>query len=178
MRFLNRLLKTPDEEQDETKDEFDAEEKGLLMIPSLPGDKEEAPPPATMETVAGETGTLAAQAAAPGPPAEAEAAAGPDEVAQPPASEGEPPTATEESQPVEGSAPETEGEEAEEGEGSPDDPMHMFRASAKRTHMAAALKDDLGDVSIADLLADAQAVRNLLGGPSASDAGQGKQQAA
>ena len=177
MRFLNRLLKTPEEDQDETKDEFDAEEKGLLMVPSLPGDKEESPPSATLETVVREPETLAAEGTAQGPPAEGEAATGPGQVAQRPAGEGEPTTATQESPPAEDATPETAGEGTEE-EGSPDDPMHMFRASAKRTYMAAALTDGLADVSIADLLAEARSVRNYLGGQDASSAGQGKQKVA
>ena len=178
MRFLNRLLKTPEEEQDETKDEFDAEEKGLLMIPSLPGDKEESPPSATLETVVAEPETVAAEGTAQGPPAEGEAATGPDQVAQPPASEGEPTSASQELPPVEGSAAETAAEGSETEEGSPDDPMHMFRASAKRTYMAAALTGGLEDVPIADLLAEARSLRAILGGEAASGAGQGKQRAA
>ena len=177
MRFLNRLLKTPEEELDETQDEFDAEEKGLLMIPSLPGDKEESPPSATLETVVSEPETLAAEGTVQGPPAEGEAATGPDQVAQPPASEGEPTTATQESPPSEDSTPETAGEGTEE-EGSPDDPMHMFRASAKRTYMATALTDGLEDVPIADLLAEARSLRAILGGEAAGGAGQGKQKVA
>jgi hypothetical protein len=177
MRFLNRLLKTPEEDQDETNDEFDAEEKGLLMIPSLPGDNEEAPPSATLETVAGEPDTLVAEGTAQAPPAEGEAATGPDQIAQPPADEGEPATATQESPPAEDSTPETAGEGTEE-EGSPDDPMHMFRASAKRAYMAVALTEGLEDVSIADLLADARSLRSMLGEEAARDAGQGKQKVA
>lgn len=177
MRFLNRLLKTPEEEQDETQDEFDAEEKGLLMIPSLPGGKDEAPPSAMLETAVGEPETLAAEGTAQGPPAESEAATGPDQVAQPSAGEGEPTTATQESPPTEDSTPETAGEGTEE-EGSPDDPMHMFRASAKRTYMAAALTDGLEDVSIAELLAEARSLRAILGGEAASDAGEGKRKVA
>jgi hypothetical protein len=45
MRFLTRLLKTPNEDQEEDLDEFDAEENGLLMIRSLSGDRE-GPTPA------------------------------------------------------------------------------------------------------------------------------------
>jgi hypothetical protein len=176
MRFLNRLLKTPEEEQDETKDEFDAEEKGLLMIPSLPGDKEESPPSATLETVASEPETLVAEGTAQGPPAEVEAATGPDQIAQPPAGEGEPATATQESPPAEDSTPEAEAEGTEEG--SSDDPMHMFRASAKRAYMAAALTDGMEDVPIADLLAEARSLRAILDGEAARDAGQGKQKVA
>ena len=172
MRFLNRLLKTPEEEQDETQDEFDAEEKGLLMIPSLPGGKDQAPPSAMLETVVAEPETLAAEGTAPG-----EAATGPDQVGQPPAGEGGPPSATQESPPAEDSTPETAGE-GTETEASPDDPMHMFRASAKRTYMAAALTDGLEDVSIAELLAEARSLRAILGGEAASDAGQGKQKVA
>jgi hypothetical protein len=48
MGFLTRLLKTPDEDQEEGPDELDAEEKGLLMVPSLPVEERPAPtrPPA------------------------------------------------------------------------------------------------------------------------------------
>jgi hypothetical protein len=57
--------------------------------------------------------------------------------------------------------------------------MNMFRVTGKRTYLAAALKEDLEDVSMAELLAAARSLRStLLGGQTASGAGQGKQKAA
>ena len=172
MRFLTRLLKTPEEDQDEEEDEFDAEKNGLLMIPSLPGDKEEAAPSATPEVEVTQAGMLAAEGTAPSSPAQEEAGPGEDQVGQPLAGEEESPLA-------QSLAPETVGEEAQTEEGSSDDPMHMFRASAKRAFMAPVLKEDLEDVSAAELLATARSIRNsLLGRQAASGAGQGNQKAA
>ena len=55
MRFLTRLLKTPDEDQEEDQDEFDAEESGLLMVHALPADREGAASPGTPEAGAPQT---------------------------------------------------------------------------------------------------------------------------
>ena len=169
MRFLTRLLKTPDEDQNEEQDEFDAEENGLLMIPSLPGDREGAALAGTSEADAPQTKVPAAEGELASPPSQGEARPAEDE----------PPDATEESPPLQGETPETVAEEAQTEQASPDDPLNMFRGTAKRTHMAPVLKEDLEDVSAVELLAAARSIRNsLLGRQAVSGAGQGKQKAA
>jgi len=179
MRFLTRLLKTPDEDQNEEQDEFAAEENGLLMMPSLPGDKEEAAPAATLKVEVTQAGMLGVEGTAPSPPALEEAPPGEDQVGQPLAGEERSPDATEESPLAQSLAPETVREEAQTEQGSPDDPMHMFRASAKRANMAAALKEDLQDVPAVDLLTEARLIRNSLRSrQAAGGAGQGKHKAA
>jgi hypothetical protein len=169
MRFLTRLLKTPDEDQNEEQDEFDAEKNGLLMIPSLSGDREGTTLGGTSEADALQAKVPAAEGELASPPSQGEARPAEDE----------PPDATEESPPLQSQTPETVAEEAQTEEGSPDDPLNMFRATAKRTHMAPVLKEDLEDVSAVELLAAARSIRNsLLGRQAVSGAGQGKQKAA
>jgi len=179
MRFLTRLLKTPEEDQNEEQDEFDAEENGLLMIPSLPTDREEAAPAGTPEADARQAEVPAAEGELANPPFQGEARPAENEAGELLAGGGEPPDLTEESPPPQSQTAETVPEEAQTEEASPDDPMSMFRGTAKRTHMAPVLKEDLGDVSAVELLAAARSIRNsLLGRQGASGAGQGKQKAA
>jgi len=168
MRFLTRLLKTPDEDQNEEQDEFDAEKNGLLMIPFLPGDEEGAALGGTPAADAPQAEAPVAEGKLANPPSQGEARPTEDEAGQLLAREGDPPDATEESPPPQSETPEAVAEEDPSEEGSSDDPMHMFRAGAKRTHMAQALKQDLEDVSATDLLAEARSIRNsLLGRPAA-----------
>jgi hypothetical protein len=179
MRFLTRLLKTPDEDQNEEEDEFDAEKSGLLMVPSLPGDREGG-------ALAGIPNADAPQAKAPAAegelaslPSQGEAIPADDEAEQLLASEGGPPDPAPGSPPPESETPETGAEEAETEEASPDDPLSMFRAAAKRTHMAPVLKEDLEDMSAAELLAMARSIRNsVLDRQAVSGAGKGNEKAA
>jgi len=179
MRFLTRLLKTPDEDQNEEEDEFEAEENGLLMIRSLPEDKEGAALAGTPEADAPQAMVPVAEGEPANPPSEGAAGAAEDEAGQLLASEGEPSDPAKESSPLESETPETVAEEAQTEEVSPDDPLNMFRGTAKRTYMSQVLKDDLQDVSVAELLAAARSIRNtLLDKQGVSDAGQGNEKAA
>ena len=179
MRFLTRLLKTPDEDQNEEEDEFEAEENGLLMIRSLPEDKEGAALAGTPEADAPQAKVPAAEGELANPPPQGTAGAAEDEAGQLLTGEGEPSDPTKESPPPESETPETVAEESQTEQASPDDPLNMFRGTAKRTYMSQVLKDDLQDVSVAELLAAARSIRNtLLGKQAASDAGQGNEKAA
>lgn len=179
MRFLTRLLKTPEEDQNEEQDEFDAEENGLLMIPSVAGDREGAAPAGTPEADASQAEVPAAEGKLANPPSQGEARGAEDEAGELLAGGGEPPDPTEESPPPQSQTAETVPEEAQTEEASPDDPMSMFRGTAKRTRMAPVLKEDLGDLSAVELLAAARSIRNsLLGRQAASGAGQENQKAA
>jgi hypothetical protein len=179
MRFLTRLLKTPEEDQNEDQDEFAAEENGLLMVPSLPGDREGAALAGTPEADAAQAKVPAVEGEMADPPSQEEARLAGDEAVQPLAGEGEAPDQTEESPPPESQAPESGGEEAQTEETSPDDPMNMFRGTAKRTYMAPVLKENLEELSAADLLAVARSLRNdLLGSQAAGGEKAQKQQRA
>jgi hypothetical protein len=179
MRFLTRLLKTPEEDENEDQDEFDAEESGLLMIPSLSGDREGAASPAAD---APQAEVPAAEGELANPPSEGEASPAEDGAGEPVADGGETPDTTEESSPPQSEGAETVPEEAQTEEAppdDPDDPMSMFRGSAKRTHMAPVLKDNLEDIPAVELLAVARSIRNsLLGKQAVSGAGQGNEKAA
>lgn len=147
MGFLKRVAKTPDESQDEGEDEFNAEENGLLMASS---------PPSDAQTPAG-----VAESTDPSAPAEAEPAQDPaSQVAQggedPPDMTAEPPAADSEAQ---------QGASADEA-ATDDDALALFKASAKEgmTGIPSVLREDFEDISAADLLAEARAVRaGLLG---------------
>jgi len=179
MRFLTRLLKTPDEDQNEEEDEFDAEENGLLMVPSVREDREGAALAGTPEADAPQAKVPAAEGELANPPPQGTAGAAEDEAGQLLTGEGEPSDPPKESPPPESETPETVAEEAQTEEASPDDPLNMFRATAKRTFMSPVLKDDLQDVSVAELLAAARSIRNtLLGRQAVSDTGQGNEKAA
>jgi len=155
MGFLRRLLKTPDEDEDEGQDEFAAEENGLLMVPSLPGDREE---PATTEGGADSQVLMAAPEPAEGALAQA-VAGGLD-----------PPDLAGASSAVQGQ-PE---------QGPSDEAMDLFRAAAVRESlMSPVLKESVEDVSVTDLLAEARSIRDCLsGGDAGSGAGERKQEAA
>jgi hypothetical protein len=179
MRFLTRLLKTPEEDENEDQDEFDAEESGLLMIPSLSADREGTAPAATPNADAPQAEVPAAEGELADPPSEGEASPAQDQAGEPVADGGETPDTTEESSPLQSEGAETAPEEGETEEASPDDPMSMFRGSAKRTHMAPVLKDNLEDIPAVELLAVARSIRNsLLGKQAVSGAGQGNEKAA
>lgn len=164
MRFLTRLLKTPEEDQNEEQDEFDAEENGLLIVNSLPRDAEGATPAGTPEADAPQASVPAVGREMADPPSQGDVRPAEDEAGQLLTGEDKSPGQTEKSPPPQSQAPESVGEEPQTEEGSSDDPMHMFRASAKRTFMAPVLKDDLEDLPAVDLLAVARSIRNdLLG---------------
>ena len=179
MRFLTRLLKTPDEDQNEEEDEFDAEENGLLMVPSVREDREGAALAGTPEADAPQAKVPAAEGELANPPPQGTAGAAEDEAGQLLTGEGEPSDPTKESPPLESETPETVAEEGQTEQASPDDPLNMFRATAKRTFMSPVLKDDLQDVSVAELLDTARSIRNiLLGKQAVNEAGQGNEKAA
>jgi hypothetical protein len=179
MRFLTRLLKTPDEDQNEEQDEFDAEENGLLMIPSLPADKEGAALAGTPDADAPQAEVPVVEGELANPPSQGEARPAEDEAGELLAGGGEPPDPTEESPPPQSETVENVAEDGQTEQASPDDPMSMFRGTAKRTLMAPVLKEDLEDVSAVELLAAARSIRNtLLGGQAASGAGQRNEKAA
>jgi hypothetical protein len=168
MRFLTRLLKTPEEDQNEDEDEFAAEENGLLMVPSLPGDREGASLAGTPEADAAQAKVPAAEGELANPPSQGEARPAEDEAGQLVAGEGESPDLTKETRPPQSETQETVAEGAQTEQPSPDDPMNMFRGTAKRTHMAPVLKDNLEDVSAVDLLTVARSIRNDLLGRQAA----------
>jgi len=167
MGFLKRLLKTPDEDQDEGQDEFNAERNGLLMVPSLPADAQ-AP---------------TAEGGPASPPAQGETEAAQDEVSEPSQGEEEPLSLTDESPPVQSQAEQAapEGVETEQAipedvqveQASSDDTLSLFRASAAtHAYLPSVLKEGLEHVSAADLLADARSIRNSLLGGQAADGGK------
>jgi len=179
MRFLTRLLKTPDADQEEGQDEFHAEENGLLMVPSLPGEGEGTAPvetraarPLQAEAPVPEGG-LASQSG------QGEAESAQDDVARPPEGEGEghltdksPPAETQPEQPV--------AEDAQAEQGSSDDPLALFRVTAtKQGGLPSALREGLEDVPAADLLAEARSIRSsLLGGQAAGGGERRRREAA
>jgi hypothetical protein len=179
MRFLTRLLKTPDEDHEEDQDEFDAEENGLLMVQALSGDKEGTASPGMPEADAPQTGTPAAEGQPANPPSQGEVRPVEAETEQLFAGAGESPAPAEESPPAESETPETVAEEAQTEQESSDDALSLFRGAAKRIQVSPALREGLLDVSASELLATARSVRNsLLGGQAASGADQRDEKAA
>jgi hypothetical protein len=179
MRFLTRLLKTPDQDQEEDQDEFAAEENGLLMVQALPADREGAASPGTPEAGAPQTGAPVAEGEPANPPSQGEVRPAEAEAEPLFAIAGEPPGPAEESPPPESQTPESVAEEAQTEQESSDDPMSLFKGAAKRTYMSPVLKEDLQDVSAAELLATARSVRNsVLGRLAASGGGQTNEKAA
>lgn len=168
MGFLGRLLKTPDEDEDEAQDEFAAEENGLLMVPSLPGDQEA---PATTE------GAYQVRVRAEGdePMDPRQAGPGPtdDAPAQPVANGVDTldlPAAQSEPEPVPAQGPQPE-------QGSSDETMNLFRTAALReVVLSPVLKEGIEDVSAMDLLAEARSIRDSL--PGGRSAGERKREAA
>ena len=113
------------------------------------------------------------------PPSQGEVRPAEAEAEQLFAAAGEPPGPAEESPPPESETPETVAEEAQTEQESSDDPLSLFKDAAKRIHMSPVLKEDLQDVSAAELLATARSVRNsVLGRLAASGAGQTNEKAA
>lgn len=164
MGFLTRLLKTPDEDQDEGQDEFAAEENGLLMVPSLPRDEAES----------ARAGATAAEPEAP----MAVPTPNEDVAAQPVASEADPldlaaePPAVQ-SEPEPGNGPEPQSEQ-----GSSDGAMDLFRAAAiHESSLSSVLKEGIEDISATDLLAEARSIRDVLS-TKGSGAAERQQEAA
>ena len=168
MGFLGRILKTPAESQSEEQDEFNAEEKGLLMVPSLPGGEAE---PGTSEDGIDQGGVTTAED---GPMDLPEAGPDPAGALQPGGNAGDPldlaaMASGAQEQPEPGAVQE-----------SSDGALDLFRAAAVRESvLPSALTDSLEDVSAAELLAEARSIRNsLLGGGSAALAKEADQRAA
>ena len=179
MRFLTRLLKTPDEDQEEDQDEFAAEENGLLMVQALSGDKEGTGSSGMPEADAPQTGIPAAEGQPANPPSQGEVRPVEAESEQLFAGGGESPAPAEELPPAESETPETVAEEAQTEQESSDDPLSLFRSAAKRIQVSPTLREGLQDVPVAELLATARSVRSsLLGGQAASGAGQRNEKAA
>jgi hypothetical protein len=173
MGFLTRLLKTPDEDQEEGPDEFNAEQNGLLMAPSAPSDAE-APT---------EEGGLAS------PPAQGEAKAAQDEVAEPSEGEVEPLSLTDQSPPVQDQAqaavpedPETVeavADEVQAEQASSDDTLSLFRTTVvTQCDLPSVLREGLEDIAAADLLAEARSIRDSLLGKGAAGGKQRSEEAA
>lgn len=173
MQFLKRLMKNPDEDRDEAEDEFAAEESGLLMETSLPGRTEQVSSPEASPASVTEDALTTAQAETPDP-AGTEAQATASEATHPPVAEGGPPELDDQS-------PKASGEEQSttEEETAADDPMALFKAAgAHRSHLES-IKDELEDISVAELLAEARSIRSsLVGGQSASSGAEEEQRAA
>lgn len=166
MGLLKRLMKTPDEDQDEGQDEFNAEESGLLMAPSLPSEPETQP----AEEGAADTP----------PPTEAAAEATPDPIAQPSQGEADPLAMGDQSPPVQSQEQPAAPADPLAGQAPSDDGLSLFRDSAVTgSSLPSILRDDLEDVSTADLLADARSIlSSLRGGRAAGSAKQGSGKAA
>jgi hypothetical protein len=164
MGFLRRLLKTPDEDEDEGRDEFAAEESGLLMVPSIPGEQAE---PATAEGAATEPQVPVAA------PVPAE-----DAPTQPVASGADPLDLADPSSAVQGQPEPAPGQGPQPEQDPSDEAMNLFRAAAVReSSLSSVLKEGIEDVSITDLLAEARSIRDDLSGRQ-SGAGARQQEAA
>jgi hypothetical protein len=156
MGLLSRILKTPNDDADDAEDEFEAEQNGLLMA-SLPPEEpaEAAQPEARADAPSGATADMTPQAEAAAPTAEGEAEGQPGE------EEGKPPQAT-------GDAPSSEPEEQAEppadeaADDSSDDMLAAFKTKFGQRDRAQAIHDDLVDVPMAELLAEARAIRDAL----------------
>jgi hypothetical protein len=160
MGFLRRLLKTPDEDEDEGQDEFAAEENGLLMVPSLPRDEVE---PATTEGDAEPPVPVAAGGSIALPQAGPEPAEG--ALAQAVAGGLDPPALAASSPATESQPEPAPGQEPQPEQGSSNEAMDLFRAAAVRENlMSPALKGSVEDVSIRDLLAEARSILDSLSG--------------
>ena len=143
-------MKNTVEEKGEEQDEFAAEENGLLMVPSLPGERAE---PAT-----------------PGP---AE-----DMRAQPVAGGADPLDLAGASSAVQGQPEPIPGQEPQAEQGSSNEAMDLFRTDAVREDLLSpVLMDSIEDVSVTDLLAEARSIRDGLSG-GRSGAGEREQEAA
>jgi hypothetical protein len=146
MGVLSRILKTPDE--DESEDEFQAEESGLLMAASTAKESPtETPPVPELEGQEGWPTEAVAEAAA-----EGELEAEPTEGEEPS------PEAAENAQ-----AEEPEGQsEPSSDEDSADDPLSAFRSTIGKRDRARALEQDLPDVPAQELLAEARSILGII----------------
>ena len=157
-------MKNTVEEKGEEQDEFAAEENGLLMVPSLPGERAE---PATAEGAAAQSQV---PVAAPGP---AE-----DMGAQPVASGADTLELAGASSAVQSQPEPAPGQESQLEQGSSSEAMDLFRAAAVRESvLSPALTKGIEEVSVTDLLAEARSIRDCLSG-GRSGAGRREQEAA
>jgi hypothetical protein len=164
MGFLGRLMKNTVEEQGEEQDEFAAEENGLLMVPSLPG--EQAEPAAAKDTATEFQVPIAAPV-----PAE-------DVPVQPVASGADPLDLAGASSAVQGQPEPIPGQEPQAEQGSSNEAMNLFRAAAVREDLLSpVLKESIEDVSVTDLLAEAHSILDSLSGGQGG-AGERRQEAA
>jgi hypothetical protein len=153
MGMLSRILKTSDDD-DESEDEFQAEESGLLMAaPAAEGTPFEASPAPEVEGRE-ERPTEAV--------AETEAEVDAEADGEAPAAESDPETEPAEEEDAEPEA-QSEPESDEEGsEDSADDPLSAFRSTLGKRDRARALEQDLPDVAAHELLAEARSVLSII----------------
>jgi len=157
-------MKNTVEEKGEEQDEFAAEENGLLMVPSLPGERAE---PARTEGAAAESQVPTAA------PVPAE-----DAGAQPVASGVDPLDLAGTSSAAQGQPEPVPGQEPQLEQGSSNEAMDLFRTDAVREDLLSpVLMDSIEDVSVTDLLAEARSIRDGLSG-GRSGAGEREQEAA
>jgi hypothetical protein len=156
MRFLKGHKKTAEEDFDESQDEFNAEESGLLMTESAVDDGQEAEltaaaqgeDPPTDAVV--EDGDLSVTSEEEGEAAESDVAP--------------PPEAGDATLQVVDESSSPDKEESAVGErDSSDSSLDLFKSAASsRDSVNPLLKDELGSVSAADLLTEARAVCSML----------------
>jgi hypothetical protein len=166
MGLLSRVLKTPDDDTDEVQDEFQAEESGLLMASAPASEKEADTPP--------EAGVDAPPEAAAEMPAEAEDVAPTAEGgAESPSQQGDPSQQGEGESPEAADNPEASEPPAESqappsqpAENSDEDPLAAFRSTLGQHQYTQGIQDDLVEVPMAELLAEARSIRDALAGAS------------
>jgi hypothetical protein len=161
MGFLTRLLKTPNDDEDEMQDELRAEETGLLMASSIPREEDADTPPDTGVDAPPDTGADAPPEAAAEMPPEAEDAAptGEDGAESPAEEEQDEPA--QDSAPAEPEAP-VEPPPDESPEEPSDDPLAVFRSSQSQRRHTDAFRQDLVEVPLDELLAEARSIRDAL----------------
>ena len=153
MGFLGRILKAPAESQSEEQDEFNAEEKGLLMVPSLPGGEAE---PGTREDGIGQAQVYTAEDGLGPDPSE-------DSEAQPLGSNEDPLDLAAVASGAQGQPKPVADQQPGADEESSDGALDFFRATViRQSSLPSALRDNLEDVSAAELLAEARSIRNCL----------------
>ncbi len=153
MGLLRRFMKTPNDDEDEMVDELQAEESGLLMPSSTPREEDAETPP--------DTGVDASPEAAAETPPEAEDVAPTEE------GEAESPADEEQAEPAHDAAPaepeaQIEPPPSEPPEDSSDDPLALFRSAHGGRQHAEAIRQDLSDVPLDELLAEARSIRDAL----------------
>jgi hypothetical protein len=153
MGLLRRFMKTPNDEEDEMQDELQAEESGLLMASSVPREEDADTPPNTEVDAS-------LEAAAEMPP-EAEDVAPTEE------GEAESPADEEQAEPAQDAAPaepeaQIEPPPSEPPEDSSDDPLAVFKSTFGQRQHAETIQQDLVEVPVDELLAEARSILDAL----------------